>query len=104
MKKINIQNVIEAQERLNQRSKERKQRFFQLQRELYGAEIEVLRDEQPHLSLWEATQLVYNKYKYGVEPNTPNYNKALLEAKKDAENISKVEKLKNLMQQELGKL
>ena len=104
MKKIDINNVIAAQERLNQRSKERKQRFFQLQRELYGAEIEILRDEQPHLSLWEATQLVYNKYKYGVEPNTQNYEDNLTEAKKRVENEVKLNKLKELMKNELNKI
>lgn len=104
MRKINIEEILNAKAKVEQRAKERKQRFYQLQRELYGAEIEILRDENPELSMWEATQIVYNKHKYGVDKNSENYEKELAEAKKKEWINDEWERLKARAKEELGNI
>lgn len=67
-RKVNVEQVIDEAQKIQAELKAKRVRFYEIQRELYGLEIQQLMEVRPDLDMWKATQRVYNFHKLGVDP------------------------------------
>ena len=65
-KRVNVDRVVAKQQAVRDANKAKKKRFYELQRELYGLEVELVRIAYPKMDEWTAVQRVYNAHRYNL--------------------------------------
>ena len=65
-KRVNVDRIVAKQQAVAEANKAKKRRFYELQRELYGLEVELVMIAYPQMSEWDAVQRVYNAHRYNL--------------------------------------
>ena len=65
-KRVNVNRIVAKQQAVADANKAKKRRFYELQRELYGLEVELVMIAYPQMSEWDAVQRVYNAHRYNL--------------------------------------
>lgn len=65
-KRVNVDRIVAKQQAVADANKAKKRRFYELQRELYGLEVELVMIAYPQMSEWDAVQRVYNAHRYNL--------------------------------------
>lgn len=65
-KRVNVDRIVAEQQAVADANKAKKRRFYELQRELYGLEVELVMIAYPQMSEWDAVQRVYNAHRYNL--------------------------------------